>query len=173
VGRVELFRPMNHVFIRQPGNVRDDPRHSKSRGGTAHCQVATDPGCQCKEARRIVRALTSTGCHIERIGRLDEKIHASVVRHSHCSAQKRSRRQAGQAHLLALGTIGTLDLVTVSGDAGALNELYPEGTPDDVARGHRGLQGVRRAPRVTNRRSQPQRTGAVRDVRLARYSRDR
>ena len=117
MGLVELSRPMNHVFLREPGVVGDYPRHSKSRGGTAHCQVATDPVHQCKEARRIFRALTSTGCHIERIGRLDEKIHARVVRPSHDALPK-----AGQAHHLASEPIGTRDLVTVSGDAAALNE---------------------------------------------------
>ena len=114
---------MNHVFVREPGVVGDNPGHSKSRGGTAHGQVATNPVRQCKEVRRIVRALTSTGCHIERIGRLDEKIHARVVRPRHISVPNSLRWQAGQAHQLALGPIGTLDLVTVSGDARALNEL--------------------------------------------------
>ena len=113
VGLVELSGPMNHVFIRESGVVGDNPGHSKSRGGTAHCQVATDPVRQCKEERRILRALTSTGCHIERIGRLDEKIHARVVRPSHYSVPNSLRWQAGQAHHLALGPIGTLDLVNV------------------------------------------------------------
>jgi len=122
VGLVELSRAMNHVFIRESGVVGDNPGHSKSRGGTAHCQVATDPVRQCKEVRRILRALTCTGCHIERIGRLDEKIHARVVRSSHWSVPNTLRWQARQAHHLALEPIGTLDLVTVSRDAGALND---------------------------------------------------
>ena len=122
VGLVELSRPMNHVFVREPGVVGDNPGHSKSRGGTAHCQVATDPVRQSKELRRILGALTSTGCHIERIGRLDEKVHARVVRPSHYPVPNSLRWRAGRAHQLAIEPIGTLDPVTVSGDAGAPNE---------------------------------------------------
>ena len=84
---VELSRAMNHVFIREAGGVGDNPGHSKSRGRAAHCQVASDSVRQRKEARRILGALTSTGCHIERIGRLDEKIHACVVCLSHFQCQ--------------------------------------------------------------------------------------
>jgi hypothetical protein len=47
------------------------------------------------------------------------------------------RWQAGQAHHLALGAIGSLELVTVSGHAGALTE--PITRPGDIARGRRGL----------------------------------
>ena len=85
MGLVELSGPVNHVFIREAGVVGDNPGHSKRRGGTAHCQVASDPVRQRKEAGRIVGALTSTGRHFEGIGRLDEKIHACVVSLSHCS----------------------------------------------------------------------------------------
>jgi hypothetical protein len=119
VGLVELSRAMNHVVIRETGVVGYDPGHSKSRGRATHCQVASDSVRQCKETRRILGTLARTGCHIERIGGLDQKFHARVVCLGHVSVPHSVRWQAGQAHHLALGPIGSPDLVAVSGDAGA------------------------------------------------------
>ena len=96
MGLVELSGPVNHVFIRQAGVVGDNPGHSKSRGGTAHCQVASDSVRQSNEAGRIVGALTSTGRHFEGIGRLEEKVHACVVSLSHCSVPNSVRCRYGK-----------------------------------------------------------------------------
>ena len=105
MGFVEVSCPMNHIFIHEPGVVGDNPAHAKSCGRTAHRQVATDPVRQSKEARCILRALTSTGCHIELIGGFDEKIHPRVVCPSHHSGPNSLRSPAGQGHHRALGVI--------------------------------------------------------------------
>jgi hypothetical protein len=122
VGLAETCGSMNHVFIGQADLVGDDPRHSKSRSGTARCYIASDPVRQCKETCRILRALARTSCHVELIGGFDEQIHTRVVRLGHNAAARRWRWQAEPAHHRASIPIGTRDLVTVSGDAAALNE---------------------------------------------------
>ena len=91
--------------------ARRNPGHSKRRGRTAHCQVTADPIGQCREVSCILRGITGFAGQIQGMGSLDEKVHAGVVSPDHY-----------RDWTALLGPIGTLDLVTVSGDASALIE---------------------------------------------------
>ena len=103
-------------------------RIPKSRRGTARRQVALDP---VRQAKRRVASCELSHAPATRSSSLADSMSRSMpVSYAPVIAQYRSSCcwQAGRADRVPFGPIWTLDLVTVSGDAGALTEPAREYT---------------------------------------------